>query len=418
MAFKISSTTVINNDRSFKTAVGLTGARPAGQTGMIRYNTSLEEFEYFNGTVWRPIASPAPAAASLYAWGFNTTGRLGDNTTTTRSSPVSVVGGFSDWVQISAGTYHTAAIRANGTAWSWGGNASGQLGDGTTTSSSSPVSVVGGFTDWVQLSAAQLHTVGIRANGTAWGWGRNNSDQLGVGGYGTSITSPLSIIGGFTDWVQVSAAATHTCALRANGTAWAWGRNAFGNLGDGTLNDKSSPVSVLGGFTNWVQISTNSQHTVALRADGTVWSWGNNSNGGLGDGTVIEKYSPVSVVGGFTDWIQVSAGYRRTVAIRANGTAWGWGFNNNGNIGDNTIINKSSPVSVVGGFTDWIQVSAGGSHTIAIRANGTAWGWGFNGSVLGDNTTTSRRSPVSVVGGFSDWVQVSASVNHSLGIRA
>jgi len=122
-------------------------------------------------------------------------------------------------------------------------------------------------------------------------------------------------------------------------------------------------------------------------------------------------------VGGFTDWCQVSAS-RSSLGVRQNGTAWGWGYNNPGPLGDNTSVSRSSPVSVVGGFTDWCQVSAGGNHSLAARQNGTAWAWGFNSNgQLGDNTATSRLSPVSVVGGFTDWCQVAAGSTHSLGIR-
>jgi alpha-tubulin suppressor-like RCC1 family protein len=128
----------------------------------------------------------------------------------------------------------------------------------------------------------------------------------------------------------------------------------------------------------------------------------------------------VSVVGGYTDWVQVSAGDRHNLGIRANGTAWAWGYNLYGRLGDGTTVSKSSPVSVVGGFTDWVQVSAN-IHSVGLRLNGTAWGWGGNGSGrLGDGTVTSRLSPASVIGGFgnfNDWVQLNAGGAFSVGIR-
>jgi alpha-tubulin suppressor-like RCC1 family protein len=132
-----------------------------------------------------------------------------------------------------------------------------------------------------------------------------------------------------------------------------------------------------------------------------AYAWGSNLNGQLGDGTTISSRSPVSVVGGFSDWISASAGNSHSVAVRANGTVWAWGYNYSGQLGDGTTINRNSPVSVVGGFTDWISASAGGSQSLGVRANGTVWAWGFNGNGrLGDGTTISRSSPVSVVGGF------------------
>jgi alpha-tubulin suppressor-like RCC1 family protein len=285
--------------------------------------------------------------------------------------------------------------------------------------------VVGGFTDWVKISAGRDHSVAIRANGTAWGWGRGNFGAIGDGTI-TDRASPVSVVGGFTDWVQISAGSEHSVAIRSNGTAWGWGDGANGRLGNNGTADQSSPVSVIGGFTDWIQISGGGQHTLAIRANGTAWAWGEASNGRLGDNTIVDKSSPVSVVGGFTDWVQISAGgsqgsnHGHSLAIRANGTAWAWGFNDNGQLGIGSIFDggRSSPVSVVGGFTDWVQISAGEVHSVAIRANGTAWAWGRNSSgQLGNNGTVSRASPVSVVGGFTDWVQISGGDQHTMAVR-
>jgi alpha-tubulin suppressor-like RCC1 family protein len=251
----------------------------------------------------------------VWAWGYNGTGQLGDGTTTGRSSPVRVIGGFTDWCQVSAGDFHTAAVRTNGTVWAWGYNSFGQLGDNTITGKTSPVSVIGGFTDWCQVSAGQRHTAAVRTNGTLWVWGGNNYGRLGDG---TTISrsSPVSVIGGFTDWCQVSAGRSHTAAVRQNGTLWAWGCGGLGRLGDNTIINKSSPISVIGGFTDWCQVSTGDSHTAAVRTNGTLWAWGYNNRGQLGDGTLTSKRSPVSVIGGFTDWCQVSAGSGHTAAVR------------------------------------------------------------------------------------------------------
>ena len=353
----------------------------------------------------------------LWAWGCNGEGRLGDNTTTNKSSPVSVVGGFPDWISVSGGREHSLGVRANGTLWAWGSNARGQLGDTTAVNKSSPVSVVGGFTDWCQASAGMYHSLALRTNCTAWAWGCNGDGRLGDG---TTVnkSSPVSVVGDFTDWCQVSAGFFHSLGLRANGTLWAWGRNTEGRLGDNTTVNKSSPVSVVGDFTDWCQVSGGAYHSLAVRANGTAWAWGCNYAGRLGDNTVTTKSSPVSVVGGFTDWCQVSAGGSHSLGLRANGTAWAWGRNANGQLGDNTVTDRSSPVSVVGGFTDWCQVSAGFFHSLGLRTNGTAWAWGCNGTgQLGDNTATNRSSPVSVIGGFADWCQASAGRYHNLSIR-
>ena len=364
----------------------------------------------------RLLRNDAPTITA-WSWGGNTSGQVGDNTSINKSSPVSVVGGFTDWCQVSVGGNHSTVVRTDGTMWSWGCNANGQLGDNTVVSKSSPVSVVGGFTDWCQVSVGCTHTAAVRTNGTIWSWGNNGNGQLGNDTISTR-SSPVSVVGGFTDWCQVSAGGFHTAAVRTNGTIWSWGVNQCGRLGDNTTVNKSSPVSVVGGFTDWCQVSAAAHHTAAVRSNGTLWSWGFNGSGRLGDNSSVSRSSPVSVVGGFTDWCQVSAGSTHTAAVRTNGTVWSWGYNGNGRLGDNTTFNKSSPVSVVGGFTDWCQVSTGQSHAVAVRTNGTIWSWGSSSvGQLGDNTIVDKSSPVSVVGGFTDWCQVSAGGYHTAAIR-
>ena len=424
MTFSVNGNTVITSSRIVQLTTGATASRPASPVvGQIFFDTTLSKVIVWNGAVWREARSlPAVEIPSTWTWGYNGFGQLGDGTTTDRSSPVSVVGGFTDWVQISGGGNTTAALGVNGQAWTWGNNASGQLGDNTTTSRLSPVSVVGGVTNWTQISAGSYHTTALRSDGTAWGWGANAAGQLGDNTT-TNRSSPVLVVGGVTNWLQISAGGNFTAAIRANGTAWCWGENFDGRLGNGSTTNRSSPVLVIGGFTDWVQISAGATHTGAVRANGQAWCWGASNYAQLGAGNFTGRSSPVLVVGGFTDWIQISAGNGHTAAIRANGQAWCWGRNTDGRLGDGTTSTRNSPVSVVGGFTDWVQISAGSTrpanmNTGAVRANGTAWCWGNNVSgQLGDNTTTTHSSPVSVVGGFTDWVQIVVG-NKAIALRS
>jgi alpha-tubulin suppressor-like RCC1 family protein len=369
---------------------------------------------YFGGGRWFLLLDVI--TLGLNSWGLATSGQLGDGTLVTKSSPVSVVGGFTDWTSSAAADTHSLAIRANGTLWSWGYNLAGQVGDNTSVNKSSPVLVAGNFTDWIDASAGGTHSFGIRSNGTLWAWGVNSSGKLGDNTI-VDKSSPVLVAGDFNDWIQASAGRFHSLGLRANGSLWAWGNNGQGRLGDNTTTNKSSPVSVVGGITDWIQVSAGT-HSLGVRANGSLWAWGNNDAGRLGDNTVVHRSSPVSVVGGFTDWIQVSAGNQFSLGVRANGSLWAWGNNAFGRLGDNTTASKSSPVSVVGGFTDWIDASAGGTHSFGIRSNGTLWAWGDNAyGRLGDNTVVNKSSPVSVVGGFTTWVQASAGNGQSLAIR-
>jgi len=327
---------------------------------------------------------------TLWAWGYNGDGQLGDGTTTSRRSPVKI-GADTDWASVAASFYHTMAIKSDGTLWAWGENISGRLGDGTSTDRLSPVKI-GADTDWASVAAGNYHTMAIKSDGTLWAWGRNSSGQLGDGTT-TDHSSPVKI-GADTDWASVAAGSLHTMAIKSDGTLWAWGNNTYGRLGDGTTSGgRTSPVKI-GADTDWASVAAGSGHTMAIKSDGTLWAWGGNNYGQLGDDTTTDRSSPVKMAD--TDWASVAAGYYHTMAIKSDRTLWAWGWNNDGQLGDGTTTDRSSPVKI-GADTDWASVSAGYSHTMAIKSDGTLWAWGSGGR-LGDGTYTSRTSPVPVMG--------------------
>ena len=380
------------------------------------------------GNQWKSVDGRIYTPPKIaYAWGNNTYGILGNNTSgigTDRSSPVTVVGGITTWSKISAGGYHSLGLTSAGVMYSWGANFNGFLGDGTGTDRSSPVTIAGGITTWSQVSAGAIHTAAITTGGVMYAWGKNSYGELGDNTT-SSRSSPVTVVGGITTWSQVACgghtgqAWGHSLALTSAGIMYAWGRNNYNALGDNTTTNRSSPVTVVGGITNWSQIQTGRGGSMGLTSTGIIYTWGSNILGMLGDGTDIDRSSPVTIVGGITNWnkITMRVGARHRAAITSSGVLYTWGINSQGAIGDGTTTHRSSPVTVAGGITNWSQVSAGRYRTIGVTSSGIAYAWGDNSNgILGDGTTTNRSSPVSVVGGITAWTQVDSGERHNLAI--
>jgi len=263
-----------------------------------------------------------------------------------------------------------------------------------------------------QVSARDLTTIAIKKDGTLWAWGRNQYGQLGDGTSGEENykTTPTKI-GSETNWASVSAGSSHTVALKTDGTLWAWGS---GFLGDGTANYKTTPTKI-GSETNWASVSAGSSHTVALKTDGTLWAWG---SGFLGDGTANSKSTPTKI-GSETNWASVSRGLNHTVALKTDGTLWAWGSNDEGQLGDGTSgeeNNKTTPTKI-GNETNWASVSVGGRHTVALKTDGTLWAWGFNWErQLGDDTLQPSYTPKKI-GNETNWASVSAGDYHTVALK-
>jgi alpha-tubulin suppressor-like RCC1 family protein len=352
----------------------------------------------------------------LYSWGSGTEGAIGDGSTTARSSPATLSAtGQTSWVRCSMKGRTGGAIRSDGTLWTWGRATYGVLGSGSTASRSSPGTTAVGGTNWEEVDAATGHMAAVKNDGTLWTWGRNSNGQLGSNST-TARSSPFTTVGSLGtqgDWRIAAAGGDNSAAIKINGTLWTWGDNVSGQLGDGSTTDRSSPQTVAGGGTNWDKIALSNLLGVgawaaAIKTDGTLWTWGGNITGTLGDGSTTSRSSPQTTAGGGTNWYNIACGYAHAVATKLDGTLWSWGNANSG--ATSGAANRSSPETVAYGGTTWKSCSAGNQTSAAIKTDGTLWTWGLNtNGQLGNSSTTSRSSPGTVSGSLLNWTQVSCT---------
>ncbi len=351
---------------------------------------------------------------TLWAWGDNGIGQLGNGALYLLTNRPAQVGAASDWAMAAGGDAHSLAVKRDGSLWAWGANVSGELGLGVTFTFTNRPARVDSATDWAYVAAGESHSLGLKRDGTLWAWGRNSGGQLGLGTTFTRTNRPVRV-GLDADWKSVAAGLGHSMGVKSNGTLWAWGANGAGQLGNGASGGSSSGTNrpgQIGSSTNWVMAVGGTEHTAAFQRDGTLWTWGSAERLG---------YRPRGLSPALAEWgnaARIAAGASHWAVVKRDGTLWSWGANNWGQLGSgHSVFGTNHPVQM-DGETNWMAVAAGDGHSLGVRSNGTLWAWGLNFSgQLGLGRTDEGTNRPTRVGGDDDWEDVAANDAHSMGLK-
>jgi alpha-tubulin suppressor-like RCC1 family protein len=354
---------------------------------------------------------------TLWTCGDNFLGQLGDGTTTASNVPIRI-GTATDWVAISAGQFHTLAIKADGSLWAWGDNTYGQLGIGTTDLVHPLPVQVGAETNWDKISAGDYHTVAMKKDGTIWAWGDSADGTLGTGETYSGIIVPTPTQIGTDKWKAIATGRGHTMAVRADGVLFGFGANGVGQLGDQTNLEGRNPIQI-GVDTDWADVTVRGDQTVARKTNNKLFTWGENADGQLGDGTLANKDLPTKVDD--AAWAAIASGNGHTVALKDDGSLWAWGDNAEGQCGGGDAEVGKSRVRPLQISTakDFVAIDAGEAHTVAMKANGTIWAIGDNTlGQLCNGTNTAKTSPTPGISPTSGDIDLDGDVTVTDAVRA
>jgi alpha-tubulin suppressor-like RCC1 family protein len=368
----------------------------------IYFNNLIKDYKYILGNGGDHTAIIAEDG-TVWTFGRNTFGQLGNNSTTNSNVPVQVVidtfgTALTGAIAVSCGNVHMAVLKNDGTVWTFGNNTNGQFGNGTNINSS--VAVQSNISNVVAIACGGQHNIVLKDDGTVWTYGLNTSGELGIGNNLPSNV-PVQVTDISNNAVAIGCGQTFTFVTKNDGTVWTFGSNINGQLGDGTIINKDLPVQVPG-ITNAIAATGGNSHSLILKGDGTVWAFGNNANGQLGDGTIINKSIPTLIVS-ITGAIKIACGALHSLIYKSDDTVWTIGSNGFGQLGDNTLIDSSTPVQVQdgsGNISDVLTVSCGFRHTAVLKNDKTVQTFGRNTyGQLGDGTNTNRTIATNIAFG-------------------
>jgi alpha-tubulin suppressor-like RCC1 family protein len=332
---------------------------------------------------------------TVMGWGDNAYGELGNGINGTVEHHPVEVSGLTGISAIGGGVNFTVSLKNDGTAWTWGSNADGELGNGSAAGFSNVPVQVSLLSDITSVARGMQNAVALRNDGTVWDWGYNNYGQLGTGSIGSFSNIPVQV-SGLTGVIAIAGGAYHSLALRNDGTVWSWGYNGSGELGNGNNTNSTIPVQV-SGLTGITAVACGNSFSLALRNDSTVWAWGGNLEGELGNGANTGSFLPVQV-SGLTKVIAIAGGVHHSLALRKDGTVWTWGFNMYGQLGNGTNTDSNIPIQV-STLSGIVGVAAGYGHSLAMKNDGTVWDWGYNNfGQLGNGNNTDSNIPLEVSG--------------------
>ena len=320
------------------------------------------------------------------------------------------------WKQTAAGGTFIMALKDDGTIWGWGANINGQLGLGNTTSPQNNTIQMGTDNNWDTLIAFSNSTLARKTDGSLWGWGLNGDGELGIGAFG-QITAPV-LVSNPSEWRSItSSIGAFAVAIKSDGTLWGWGANHRSQLGIANTDDQMSPVQI-STSTDWKKIACGYTHVIALKNDGTIWGWGDNLFNQVSNGAASGIQPTPVQIGSASDWTDIAAGDGFTIAIKTNGTLWSWGKNNIGQLGVGNTNTITTQVQV-GTGTDWLSVFAAIDHVVAAKTDSTLWGWGLNTSgELGHTNATVQTAPASLGIGTVSWTSLALGFRYTLVLKS